>query len=92
MANADIIRRIQQVVDDYEEGSLLATSVEESLPPLVNCIEPLPHEKLHEINHLCGRLVTAHFTEDEPEFAHSESKSDVLRDLRLFLESLASNT
>lgn len=88
MANADLIRRMHAILDDYEQGKIHPTEVEKAILFHVDGLEALQYQKIKDAGHLCYRLVSAHLVDGEEEFICHESVADVLCDLRQYLSSL----
>lgn len=88
MANADVVARMNRLLDAYEKGELRAEEVERGIQFLMEALEELPYQKIKDADHLCCRWVSADLCDGGEQFIDSQRVATVMLDFRTFIASL----
>lgn len=79
---------MHRLLDSYEASEIGPEQLEKSIQFHMEALEALPYQRIREARSLCFRLITAHLSTGEEDFVDYEVVSEVLRDFRVFLDSL----
>ena len=89
MANSDIIRRMLQLVDRHESGSLTSVEVECAFEYHMSALEQIGSREIDASRDLTYRLVEADLSENgDDNFEIEEDTTQVRAEMRNFLQSL----
>ncbi len=88
MANADVIARMNRILEAYEQDEITPLQVEAAIQFHMEALERLNYQSIKDANLLCYRLVTSHMCDGEEVFIDAERVSAVLQDFRRFFSEL----
>lgn len=92
MSNSGLISRIRDTLDEYEAGRLSPEQVERAFEYHMDGVEGVGLPVIHQARDLTHRLVMAHMSDGLEEFIDAGEVSQVLADMRRFLDSLPGGT
>jgi hypothetical protein len=88
MSNSNLIDRMSDALDQFERGELPPRALEKLFDACMAGLERVRSKELRTAETLIGRLLVAHFVEDEIEFGHPDDVEKMIAECRKFLNSL----